>query len=297
VKIFGIGYRIPLYAEGASLEVIGGYSDVNFGTVQDLFTVTGSGTIGALRYNQHLQRLTDYEHKIVYGVDYRAYRNRFIASGTDTAPEITVHPVSIFYSGIYRTGGSELNFYLYAAQNVFSGGDDAGDGTFKAPGTRDNAKAAYRLYRYQAVYSRVLQRGWQARALVSGQYSDHALIPGEQFGIGGADTVRGFLERELANDRGYRGSLELHSPDLGDTFGFKDVRARALAFFDTGSLRRNKALPGEPTHQSISSAGVGVRIAAGRFMSARLDFAQVLDGGGAQRNGDQRLHFSVSVVY
>ncbi len=297
VKIFGVGYRVPLYAQGASLDLIGGYSDVNSGTVQNLFTVSGSGTIGALRYNQHLQRLTDYEHKIVYGVDYRAYQNRVIASGTNTVPDITVHPVSVFYSGIYRTEGSELNFYLYAAQNVFSGGNDAGDSTFKAPGMRENAKAAYRLYRYQAAYSRVVQRDWQVRALVSGQYSDDALIPSEQFGIGGADTVRGFLEREASNDRGYRGSLEVYSPDLGEAFGFKDVRSRALAFFDTGSLRRNKALPGEPTHQSISSAGVGLRLAVGRFMSARLDFAQVLDGGGAQRKGDQRLHFSLSLVH
>ena len=37
----------------------------------------------------------------------------------------------------------------------------------------------------------------------------------EQFGIGGMESVRGFLERQFAGDRGYSGSLELYSPDFG----------------------------------------------------------------------------------
>jgi len=301
VKIFGMGYRVPLYDRGASVDVIVGYSDVNSGTVQNLFTVSGSGTIFALRYNQHLPRLTDYEHKIVYGFDYRAYQNRVVIQGVGIVPDITVHPVSAYYSGVRRTSDSDFNFYLYAAQNVFPGGNDAGDSHFKA--TRVDAKAAYRVYRYYAAYTRVLG-DWQIRGLLNGQYSRDALVPGEQFGVGGFDSVRGFLEREIANDRGYRASLEAYTPDLGAGLGAANAKVRLVAFWDTGTLKRNKAQPGEATRQSVSSAGFGVRLAAGKGFSMRLDFAQVLDGGGqgldgggGQGKNDQRVHASLSLVF
>ena len=95
---------------------------------------------------------------IVYGLDYRAYQNR--AQAADSAsilPDITVHPVSAYYAGTFRTTANEVNFYAYIAQNVFPHGNDATDEVFKA--TRTDAKAAYRLYRYQVAYVQVLGRG------------------------------------------------------------------------------------------------------------------------------------------
>jgi hemolysin activation/secretion protein len=295
VKIYGVGYRIPFYSLGSSLDLVAGYSDVDSGTVGNLFTVSGAGTIGALRWNQHLQRLTDYEHKIVYGLDYRAYQNRVVAQDLSLVPDITVHPVSAYYSGIHRTSASELNFYVYIAQNVFPHGNDATDEVFKA--TRTDAKAAYRLYRYQAAYVRLLGKDWQVRGVLNGQYSDDALVPGEQYGIGGADSVRGFNEREVVNDRGYRVSLEVHSPDIGTALKWEDARLRALAFFDAGAVRRNKPVADELTAEFISSAGAGIRYSWGKAASARVDYAYVLNGGGSQGKGDSRVHFSLALVY
>ncbi len=258
--------------------------------------MSGAGTIGALRWNQHLQRLTDYEHKIVYGLDYRAYQNRVqAADSASIVPDITVHPVSVYYAGTYRTTANEVNFYAYIAQNVFPHGNDATDEVFKA--TRTDAKAAYRLYRYQAAYVQVLGRDWQLRGVLNGQYSDDALVPGEQFGIGGADSVRGFNEREVVNDRGYRVSAEVNSADLGTLLKWEDARLRALAFFDAGGVRRNKAKPEEQTSEFISSTGVGLRFSWGRTASGRLDYAYVLNGDATQGKGDQRVHFSVALVY
>jgi hemolysin activation/secretion protein len=75
VAVYGIGYRIPLYSRGDSLDFVLGYSDVNSGVVQDLFNVTGRGAVYALRYNQGLDKWGDVEHKLTYGLDYRAYQN------------------------------------------------------------------------------------------------------------------------------------------------------------------------------------------------------------------------------
>jgi len=297
VKIYGVGYRIPLYALGSSVDVVGGYSDVNSGNLQNLFNVSGSGTIFGLRYNQHLPRVGDYEHKLVYGLDYRAYQNRVVQAGQpgSVVPDVTVHPVSVYYAGQARFSGTEMSFYVYGAQNVFPHGNDASDADFKA--SRANAKAAYRLMRYNFNVARALPGDVQIRASVFGQETRDSLVAGEQFGLGGAENVRGFFEREISNDRGHRASLELISPDLGTLMGSTSTRVRVLGFFDFGKVSRRNPLPGEAGSESVSSAGVGIRFAGPGQTSMRIDMAQVLQPGGDQQRGDWKLHATFAVAF
>ena len=298
VRIYGVGYRIPFYGLGSSIDIVGGYSDVDSGTLQNLFSVSGSGTVFGIRYNHHLPRAGDYEHRLVYGLDYRAYQNRVAQVGGpagSAVPDITVHPISVYYAGQWRSPGSELSFYLYAAQNVFANGNDASDSAFKL--TRADAKAAYRLYRYNLNYTRILPADFQARLQWFGQATSDALVPGEQFGLGGADNVRGFFEREVNNDRGNRITLELTSPDLATLMDWKSLRARVAAFYDWGQVKRNLAQPGEPTSESIASAGMGVRLATFNNYSLRIDMARVLQPGGDQKRGDWKVHALLSAVF
>ena len=298
VRIYGVGYRIPLYALGSSIDVVGGYSDVDSGTLQNLFTVSGSGTVFGMRYNHHLARMGDYEHRLVYGLDYRAYQNKVEQTGTtggSSIPDITVHPISVYYAGQWRAPASELSFYVYGAQNVFPHGNDASDSAFKA--TRVDAKAAYRLYRYNLNYTRILPGDFQGRLQFFGQETNDALVPGEQFGLGGAENVRGFDEREVNNDKGNRVTLELTTPDLAALADWRSLRARLAAFFDWGQVRRNDPQPGDIVKESISSAGMGVRVAAHNNYSLRLDMARVLQPGGTQQRGDWKLHALLSALF
>ena len=298
VKIYGLGYRIPLYSLGSSIDIVGGYSDVDSGTLQNLFTVTGSGTVFGLRYNQHLPRAGDYEHRLVYGFDYRAYQNQVDqigGTGQSSVPDITIHPISIYYAGQWRTPASELSFYVYAAQNINPHGNDASDADFKR--TRMDAKAAYRVYRYNLNYTRLLPADFQGRFQLFGQDTSDALVPGEQFGLGGADNVRGFFEREVNNDKGQRVTLEVTSPDLAAWLDWRSLRARVAAFYDWGHVKRNFAQPGEATSESISAAGMGVRVNAYNNYSLRLDMARVIQPGGTQNRGDWKLHALLSALF
>ena len=45
-------------------------------------------------------------------------------------------------------------------------------------------------------------------------YSPDLLISGEQFGLGGAHSIRGFEERELSADKGIQASLEIYALPL-----------------------------------------------------------------------------------
>lgn len=306
VTIFGMGYKIPLYARGDSIEMFAGGSNVDSGKVQDLFNVSGQGTIFGLRYNHLLPKAGEfYEQKLVYGVDYRAYQNQVIFGVENLIPDITVHPASITYSGQWRFPTSEANFYVTGMQNIFPGGNDAADSDFKARGQRPGdaalgiagARAGYRILRYGFSYNKAFTGDWLIRVSYSAQQTSDALVAGEQFGLGGAETVRGFLEREVASDQGYLGKVEFYMPDLADKIGFKNGRARLLVFYDFGGVERNSPLPEELRSSFISSAGFGLRASVGEYLSLRTDLAQVLNAGGSQSKGDGRLHFSLSYIF
>jgi hemolysin activation/secretion protein len=166
VSVYGLGYKIPLYSLGDSIEFVAGYSNVDSGTVQELFLVSGQGTIFGVRYNQSLPKWADLEHKITYGHDYRAYQNQVTPEGSQDGlvPDLTVHPFSLTYSASFRGTGQDLSFYLNMAQNI-PGGNDGVDEDFKKLGARFGVGTqGYRLFRGGFNYVRVLKDDWQFRA-------------------------------------------------------------------------------------------------------------------------------------
>jgi hemolysin activation/secretion protein len=232
VLIAGFGYHIPLYKTGDSIDVSGGYSNVSSGVVQNLFNVAGKGTIAGLRYNFQLPRIGEMEEKLSLGYDFRAFNNNIttLGSSEQLVPNITVHPVSLTYSGLTRFATAESTFFASVFENL-PGGAHGGTSDFDA--SRVGSRPRYVLYRYGANVNKAFTSDWQMRIGVNGQQTSNALISGEQFGLGGADNVRGFLEREVASDRGYRATAELYTPDFGTKLG-GNWRARALAGFAGG---------------------------------------------------------------
>jgi hypothetical protein len=61
--------------------------------------------------------------------------------------------------------------------------------------------------------------GWQARLAGSAQYTNTPLLAGEQFGLAGSTTVRGFQERAVAADSGIVANAELYTPELASSVG------------------------------------------------------------------------------
>ena len=274
VSVYGAGYRISFYSLNSSLDLIAGYSDVDSGTVQGLFNVSGQGSIGIVRWNYYLPKLADYEHKVALGHDYRAYQNQVLFQGVGVVPDVTVHPLSLTYNGLWRGSASELSFYGSGARNI-PGGNDGDDAAFQA--SRAGANADYSVFRYGFNYLHQFQNEWQTRLGFNGQYTQDPLVSGEQYGIGGPDSVRGYLLRELADDRGMAAQLELYTPEWARSVGLSDrYKLRLLGFFDYGSVRRVDPLPGETTSAFLKSAGIGVRVGYGKSVVLRLDLAQIL---------------------
>ena len=70
-----------------------------------------------------------------------------------------------------------------------------------------------------------------------------------------------------------------------------------LAFHDSAHVARNHALPGERTAETISGAGIGVRVGLDRLLAAQLDVGRVMNPGGLQGKGDHRIHFLMNIAY
>lgn len=298
VSILGLGYRMPLYGRGDSAEFAYIYSDVDSGVVGSAagnLAISGRGSFWLGRYNWYLPKRGDLDHRFVFGADWRVFQNSVRSPGTPGSllPDITTHPVSVGYSARLRSAQQDLSGFLTAFVNI-PGGNDGSQPTFDA--TRAGSSANYRLLRGGFSWLRDLPRNFQVRVSASGQWTDDKLIPGEQFGLGGMDSVRGFIEREIAMERGYRWGLEGYTPDVGTPLGLP-VRAQALAFFDYGEVRRIAPLPGELARESISSAGLGLRASYQTLLSMRLDYGYVLQPGGLQSRGDQRLQGVVTLFF
>lgn len=306
VQIFGASYRIPLYRSGDSIDVNWAYSNVSTGQVAG-FAITGVGGVGGVRYTKNLDRIGDYEHRWSASVDLRAYNNKGIrAAGTTTQviPDITVHPLSLQYAGSLRGASGETAFAVGFSRNL-PGGRDGGGAAFcesrsmtvSGSGHFECASAKFRIGRWSVSHGVALGGDWQGRLAMNGQFTRDMLVPGEQFGIGGVDSVRGFREREVTSDSGYRGSVEAWSPDFGRWASLESARARVVFFLDWGGVKRNRPGAAEMHGQHIAAYGAGLRLTSGRDVVFRADYGIVADRGGNQGVRDGLLTFSASTVF
>ncbi len=295
VKVFGAGYRAPIYKWSGVVDALAGYSSVNSGTVQDLFNVSGKGTVFGLRYTQLLGRIDTYEHRVAFGLDYRAYKNSVTLVGTTESlvPDITVHPASLTYSGRVSQVGRDLSFNFSYSRNI-PGGSKGDQAAFDEPGQRSGASARYSIWRAGVAFSQLLPSDFILRTAANAQQTKDLLVPGEQFGMGGADSVRGYYERETASDIGRRFSLEGYGPDFGSWIG-STWRARALVFYDAARGHDNVLERGP--ENNLGSFGLGVRANQGKSFAFRLDVARVVKDAGTRLNGEYRAHGAVAYSF
>ncbi len=303
VNIYSLGYHLPLYARGGSMDFVAGYSDVDAGTTQTpagALSFSGRGGVLGLRYNQHLDRVPGYDHKLVWALDHRMYRNacsvgEFGAAGCGTAAAtFSVSPVALTYSGNFTAGTAQTAIYATGTTNI--GGGSYGN-TEALGRARPGAKARYSVARLGVSHSRALQDDWQVRARFDLQHTGEVLVGPEQFGIGGANSVRGFLERELADDRGHSGSLEVYTPELSGRLGWKDWNLRLLAFYDIGRTSKVNPQGGDRVHNGIASAGLGIRLAQQKAFNLRFDLANIRDEGGTRDRNHWRFNFASVISF
>lgn len=283
VRILGLSYRIPLYGLGDAVEFNISDSNVNSrGTVSGTdIAAVGKGSIVGFRYTRNLNPSAEWQQKISAGLESRRYGN----SGNTGDSNLSTLPFTLGYSGSWRTAQADWSWNATLLKN-FPAGPFGREADLSADGGRLGARAAFETLKFGAQWTTRFENQWTLRAGLSGQFTHDALIAAEQFGIGGADSVRGFSEREVASDQGVRAGVELgFAPWEADP-----LRLIPLLFVDGAAVRRNAPLPGEVSAQQLSSAGMGLRAAYGRHASGRVDW-------GFGSRGANRLHASLVWIF
>ncbi len=301
VFIIGANYLIPLYAWRETLDFSVGYSNVNSGlvtTTAGSYGITGGGTTFSARLTQYLSRSETWNQRVFEGLEWDAYQNDVTAAGQGQSlvPNATVHPFNLGYALSFTATDVEADGTLSYSHNI-PGGANGTSADFREPGGRANANASYQLLHYQGTLTAALPYKWHVMTTLEGQYTPDALVAPVQFGVGGVDSVRGFNERAITDDRGLRASVQLESPDEGQAWLGPNWQLHGVTFYDAATLSRNDPLPGELSHLFISSKGLGVRLARTNEASLRLDLAQVIDGADVRPKHSMMLHASAIYTF
>jgi hemolysin activation/secretion protein len=284
VKQYGLYYRAPVYSLHGALSAYYTASDTNSGTVANFFQVSGRGEFAGVRWTHRLLPLGSYGHSADVGVEDRYFENNVAFNGTPIGTNVRSRPLLLRYEGRWDAAGYGLRHSIEFAHNLGGGGSN-NDAAYSA--NRAGATSSWQAWRYSLEAHRFFG-AWIATVRLRGQLSGDALIPGEQFALGGAGWVRGLQEREGTGDTGHVLNLELLSQPIAEG-------VRALAFLDMGRARLKDAVSGSAGREGATSVGLGLRAALQRRLSVSADWAHVTNGAGATPNRHNHAH--VSVLY
>jgi hemolysin activation/secretion protein len=311
VDVRSLAYRRPFYGPRLLLDAFAARSDIDGGSVATALgdiRFNGTGQIAGLRLGHLLPRLGGADQRIALGLDWRKYLNRCEIAGLPTgacgtaAGRVVVLPLSLDYS-LQSPAPNALGGSLSLQTNTRRSGRDSDLAAFQA--VRADAKPGYSLLRLGLNGEWRPAPAWGLRGRLASQLTRAALIPGEQFGLGGAGSVRGYRERELAGDQGSAASLELVQtlwPNEAATDAsappsllLTGLRAQWLAFIDTGRVSNRYGTPCLDGRSACSalSWGLGLRLGWGGWQLT-LDVARAERAAAETERGDWRGHLAAS---
>ncbi|MFT5113444.1 MAG: hemolysin activation/secretion protein [Parasphingorhabdus sp.] len=288
VDQFGVVYQVPLYESGALITVLLSESDVNSGRVAEFFDVAGKGSVKGLQFTRFFARKDGYAQQIELAINDKLFDNDIDFAGEALGIDVRSRPLSLQYKGNLRNNKFESDFNLQLAGNLSSGSHN---NRVAYASSRVGASDHWSLIRYGASIRKTI-RNWSLSGRFRGQYSNEPLIGGEQFGVGGSNSIRGFREREVSGDKGYLFQLEAWTPKWGKQ------PARGVIFVEKGHSKLIDPLPGEMGSDSIFGIGAGVSWTFKSRLSMRLDIGYAVDGvdsanQGSTRDGDERVHLNL----
>ena len=283
-------YEVPLYRANGFVNAFYTFSDVNVGQVGD-FDVSGAGRFWGVSFTRLLRKQGNYRHNWSLGLQNRYFENNVDFLGVlPIGVDVRSFPITLSYEGRYAKDKFAGSIYTAYVRNLEI--QDRNDGQSYAL-SRFGAQSDWDLLQLNGDFSYRLPQDFLLRTSLVSQWAGEALIPGEQFGLGGWRSVRGLNERAVTGDNGLLLSLETWSPAIADWYG-----VRFLVFIDWGIRDREDVQPGEVDTDSLSSAGLGVRWQWQSSLTASLDYGHTIAEGegptaGAKDEAGVKWHFNL----
>jgi hemolysin activation/secretion protein len=296
-------YTIP-FPWRHNLTIYGSYVTSD-GTASDGITsLVGESWQTSGRYNINLPSVGPLSHSLYAGVDFKSSTNG----------------VAIFNTVFSAPGNAPFNIFQLTAGYNASVRDDWGitsgeAGVYYSPGNVSgwnttqqfnqvvtNSCASYVYGRFNFNRTFLLPYNFTFSGNFNGQISSSPLMPSEQYGIGGYNTVRGYDERSANGDQGYIINAEFRTPpgSIFKIFGDQTVddSLQFLAFFDYGYVEDIRPVAGTPEQTVfLMSFGPGIRYNIDRFVTVRFDWGFQLHQAPIGSVTGSRAELSATVAY
>jgi hemolysin activation/secretion protein len=234
----------------------------------------------SLRYQKMLEPLGSLFQQVQFGFDHKRSDNNLAFGGTQVFNSATNVDQFLLIYDITRPDAwgqtAVENTATYSPGN-FSNGNSTG--AFLASGV-NGASARYFYDTLQITRLTQLPFGvnWLTRA--TGQLADGELLPSEQLGAGGTDSVRGYDPRAASGSQGFLLSNELRTPSWSPLqeagLGIEDS-GQLLAFHDYGYVGFQNAQSNLARNSELQSVGVGLRYGIGHYLDVRMDYGWQLE--------------------
>ena len=184
---------------------------------------------------------------------------------------------------------------VFALRSEFSFGLDAFNSTTneQIEGVERIPDSRFLAWRGQAQWVRLLARNTLLLLRVGLQLANDALLPSEQFSIGGFNTVRGYRQDQLLTDNGLLASAELRIPI---TEGFSESGiVQIVPFIDYGKGWNYADVP-NPDPQNLLAMGIGLLWREENF-TFRFDYGiPLIDTNSRERTlQEQGLYLSLQL--
>ena len=295
-----VSYLVPLPWRD-TLTIFGSYAQAVPRVGPDLNVVGVSGQ-ASLRYSIQLPTIPNLTHNLQFGYDFKTSNNNLEFGGQLVSAVTTeINQFPVIYAASYADdyGQTTLeNTFVFSPGDLTPGNKDI---LFEAQANSPLTKSKY-IYDH-LVAARITRLPFEASWVtqVTWQSADRNLLPSEQLGAGGVDSVRGYDERAVNGSEGVLVSEELRSPAFSISKQLLDAdigdQAQILTFWDYGSVHEKQLLDGLPSGHQIESVGLGLRYLVGRFVDFRLDYGWQLRKLTPTTARSELGHVSLTVGY
>ena len=303
IQQYAISYVIPLAPLGGpaghEIATYFVYSDVETAEIFSLFRLRGKGTALGLQYTFPLPTCLSFHQSLSVGLEWQVVEDAVLFGPADFTEKVRTLPVVVRWAAIRQDADRAMAVWMglrWQEGGLLLNPDEDSYNAVRLDLDTDFVSILLGTQVQQN-----LPGDFSLIATLQGFLSSDRLLPSEQFGLGGFDTVRGYRYRLVSADTAVLARIELRSPAIPCPLtGSTDRRLQLLGFLDGAWAHNHDAGAFELDNDSLLGAGVGARVDL--FDSAvvgRVDLGWALrdvDATDDAEEGEFRVHFGVEIT-
>ncbi len=235
--------------------------------------VLGNGTTVGIRRNWNFG--TGGAHNLGLGIDYKNLKEKIPAGNGTISTPLQYAPLQLSYAG---SSSNAKDNYVLSSGLTTAFGELLKRSVECVPGIvddqfnckRQGASGSFAALKFDGRWSHSL--GWGSTGLrLGGQLASGPLVSPEQYALGGAETVRGYLDATVLGDSAGLFSLELRSANLAPAQDSLLTNLTLLAFVDAGIAYLIEPGFGQTASVTLVGTGVGLRFVFAPQIEGSID--------------------------